>query len=163
MESVGGEPLPYPEKATLLGAVRVIPHEFAGVHCQSVDVALPAAAKGRWWRRVEEPGLDAVADALHAELLAERDAPVVAHRGAHRYEEGFASAAPPAAGAGTPRLRHGGVYLVTGGLGGIGFALALELAREHAAKLVLVGRRGLPPEEKWDAWLASHGERDATS
>lgn len=163
MQSVAGEPLPHPDKATLLGAVRVIPHEFAGLHCQSVDVALPTVAKPRWWRSAEAPELAAVADALFVELMAAPAATVVAQRGAHRFEEGLASAALPATGTGTPRLRQGGVYLVTGGLGGIGFALALRIAREHRAKLVLVGRRGLPPEEQWDAWLASHGERDATS
>ncbi len=44
--------------------------------------------------------------------------------------------------AGVPRdvLRKGGVYLVTGGAGGIGRALSQWLARRYAAKLVLIGR-----------------------
>ena len=37
----------FPEKATLLGPIRVIPHEFAGVRCQSIDLALPAASDAR--------------------------------------------------------------------------------------------------------------------
>ena len=36
--------------------------------------------------------------------------------------------------------RKGGVYLITGGAQGIGAALAMKLAREQAAKLILVGR-----------------------
>jgi acyl transferase domain-containing protein/NADPH:quinone reductase-like Zn-dependent oxidoreductase/acyl carrier protein/SAM-dependent methyltransferase len=40
-------------------------------------------------------------------------------------------------------LRHGGVYLIVGGMGGIGAALSAWLARNYAAKLMLVGRGAL--------------------
>src|SRR5439155_24594262 len=40
------------------------------------------------------------------------------------------------------RLRRGGVYLLTGGFGGVGQALAGYLAAEVGAKLVLVSRSG---------------------
>jgi NAD(P)-dependent dehydrogenase (short-subunit alcohol dehydrogenase family) len=46
-------------------------------------------------------------------------------------------------------LRNGGVYLITGGLGEIGLALAEYLAREHKARLVLVGRTALPERSEW--------------
>ncbi|RIL05279.1 MAG: polyketide synthase [Proteobacteria bacterium] len=163
MQSVAGEPLPHPDKATLLGAVRVIPHEFAGVRCQSVDVSLPVRETARWLRRRGHEPIAPIADAVLAELAAAPDAQVVALRGADRFEETFEPATPPALGAGASRIRDGGTYLVTGGLGGIGFALAERLALRHRAKLVLIGRTGLPPEESWDGWLATHGERDATS
>ncbi|UXY16151.1 SDR family NAD(P)-dependent oxidoreductase [Chitiniphilus purpureus] len=40
-------------------------------------------------------------------------------------------------------LKHGGVYLVTGGLGGLGYQLGLHLAHRYRARLVLSGRSGL--------------------
>ena len=40
------------------------------------------------------------------------------------------------------RLRQGGVYLITGGMGGVGLVLADYLAREFKAKLVLTGTAG---------------------
>jgi NAD(P)-dependent dehydrogenase (short-subunit alcohol dehydrogenase family) len=46
--------------------------------------------------------------------------------------------------AGRPRLAEGGVYLLTGGLGGIGLAVAEHLALRYHAKLILAGRSGLP-------------------
>jgi NAD(P)-dependent dehydrogenase (short-subunit alcohol dehydrogenase family)/acyl carrier protein len=52
--------------------------------------------------------------------------------------------------AGAIRLREGGAYLVTGGLGGIGLALAEQLARSVKARLVLTGRSGLPPRGEWE-------------
>ncbi len=44
------------------------------------------------------------------------------------------------------RLREDGTYLVTGGLGGIGCALAKELAERGAGTVVLNGRRSPDPE-----------------
>ncbi|NJM81819.1 MAG: SDR family NAD(P)-dependent oxidoreductase [Tabrizicola sp.] len=41
----------------------------------------------------------------------------------------------------SPRLRQGGVYLITGGTGGIGRQMALWLARQAGARLVLLARR----------------------
>jgi 3-oxoacyl-(acyl-carrier-protein) synthase/SAM-dependent methyltransferase/NAD(P)-dependent dehydrogenase (short-subunit alcohol dehydrogenase family)/acyl carrier protein len=46
-------------------------------------------------------------------------------------------------------LRLAGRHLITGGLGGIGSALALELARAGANELVLVVRRPLPDRASW--------------
>ncbi|MEO7323244.1 MAG: SDR family NAD(P)-dependent oxidoreductase [Dokdonella sp.] len=37
-------------------------------------------------------------------------------------------------------LRHGGVYLISGGLGGLGLLFAEYLAQHYAARLVLIGR-----------------------
>jgi polyketide synthase PksM/rhizoxin synthesis polyketide synthase/nonribosomal peptide synthetase RhiB len=41
---------------------------------------------------------------------------------------------------GTPAFREGGAYLIVGGGGGIGQALALRVARSHRARFALVGR-----------------------
>ena len=53
------------------------------------------------------------------------------------------------------RLRQGGVYLVTGGLGGIGLEIAEHLTAAVRPKLVLVGRSGLPPRDRWEEILGS--------
>ena len=60
-------------------------------------------------------------------------------------------------------LRPGGVYLVTGGLGGIGLELMEHLARHAKARLVSVGRSPMPQESAWDRWLEEHGGHDETS
>ncbi|MGZ8245099.1 SDR family NAD(P)-dependent oxidoreductase, partial [Methylomagnum sp.] len=48
---------------------------------------------------------------------------------------------PMSAGSLPPKLRRGGVYLITGGLGGLGLIFARYLAERAGARLVLVGRR----------------------
>ena len=60
-------------------------------------------------------------------------------------------------------FRRGGNYLVTGGLGGVGFAIATHLAREHEANLVVVASRPVPEGVERSEWLARHGYDDPTS
>jgi 6-methylsalicylic acid synthase len=47
--------------------------------------------------------------------------------------------------------RPDGTYLVTGGLGALGLEAARYLVEQGARRLVLVGRRGLPPRSEWNA------------
>jgi NAD(P)-dependent dehydrogenase (short-subunit alcohol dehydrogenase family)/acyl carrier protein len=60
-------------------------------------------------------------------------------------------------------LKQGGVYLITGGLGGIGLELADYLGKTVQAKLILLGRTKLPPQEAWANWVAAHAADDPTS
>jgi NADP-dependent 3-hydroxy acid dehydrogenase YdfG/acyl carrier protein len=59
------------------------------------------------------------------------------------------------------RLEPGGVYLITGGLGGIGLILAEQLAHEFHARLVLVSRSSIRPEAQWKASLSDPSLSDA--
>ncbi|HWU90435.1 MAG TPA: SDR family NAD(P)-dependent oxidoreductase, partial [Kofleriaceae bacterium] len=62
--------------------------------------------------------------------------------------------------AGAAALRRGGTYLITGGLGGLGYLFAQQLARHWSANLILTGRSVLDAggQAKLDA-LASLGGR----
>lgn len=59
---------------------------------------------------------------------------------------------------GLPRGDDLAVTLITGGLGGIGLAVARALARP-GRRLALLGREALPPRQEWPAWDASRSER----
>ena len=162
-----------PEKATLLGPVLVIPREYPHIRAACVDVELPASSSSATPATpgVTTPAATAAADRaldeLAARLAAEAAGPladaVVALRGdqrlAREFEPARIAACPPE----RLRLRTGGVYLVTGGLGGIGLTFAEFLAREHQAKLALLGITALPPRDEWKSWVAEHGERHRTS
>ena len=141
-----------PAKATLLGPVKVIPREFNNVRCQSIDIEIPAVGS-----RLEALLLDS----LVAELSADLGDDVVAYRAAQRWVQDYEPAPlPPVVGM-HKRLRQRGVYLITGGLGGVGLALAEHLARTVKARLVLVGRKGLPERSEWAQCLAQAGDDPA--
>ena len=50
----------------------------------------------------------------------------------------------------TLQCRATGTYLITGGLGALGLEVARWLADHGARRILLAGRRGLPPRSKWD-------------
>jgi acyl transferase domain-containing protein/thioesterase domain-containing protein len=158
LQSVEGEPILRPERATLLGPCKVIPREFAGITCQSIDVMLPDGGAAD-----SAASMDVLAAQIIAEVAHAADETVVAYRGHGRWIETFEAAGLDAPIDGDTGLREGGVYLITGGLGGIGLVQASYLARAARAKLVLVGRTGLPDRQDWPTWLASHASGDATS
>ncbi len=155
LHGVTGEEVLQPLKAALLGPCQVIPREHPGLACRSLDVVPPASGEG--WA--------ALASRVLRELAAEETAgePVAALRGAFRWTRELEPLPLPAVAGSPARLRQGGVYLITGGLGALGLEVAGLLAREAAAKLVLVGRTPFPDRGSWDSWLAAHGEEDPVS
>ena len=151
MHCVVGDEEVVAEKATSIGPLRVIPAEFPGIECRGIDLVVP-------------PGRTAVdsadLDRLHAELLSGHADPLVAYRHGARWTPGRALARVEAPGGVPPLLANRGIYLVTGGLGGIGFALARYLADRVSARLVLVARRRLPERSQWADWVAAHADDD---
>ncbi|HVR08839.1 MAG TPA: type I polyketide synthase, partial [Thermoanaerobaculia bacterium] len=142
---VAGEAALAPAKATVLGPAAVLPQEVPGLTCQMIDLVPPAPGSR---------GERELIDLLLAELAAAPGDPVVAWRGTERWIRTFQplplGAAAPAAGApAAGRLRRGGTYLITGGLGGVGLELAAALARAAGARLVLTGRRPFPSRDRW--------------
>jgi amino acid adenylation domain-containing protein len=132
-----------PEKATLLGPARVIPWEYPQVSCRVLDTVL------------EPGGEEALAQALHGEL-EERGERLVALRGRHRWVPDWEPVRLDGDGVRPPRVREDGVYVVTGGLGGVGSTLAGALAKGRRVRLTLLGRTPVPPREEWPARSAGN-------
>jgi NADP-dependent 3-hydroxy acid dehydrogenase YdfG/acyl carrier protein len=97
------------------------------------------------------------AKALLTELRADPDDQVVALRAGQRWVPGYELLHP---GTDPVPIRTGGIYLVTGGLGGIGLAMAERLARDYQAKLVLMGRTAVPPAEHFNQILSAPATSD---
>jgi non-ribosomal peptide synthase protein (TIGR01720 family) len=153
MQRVTNEAVLYPEKATLLGPCKVIPQEYPNISCQSIDIELGAPGSTQ----------DELIDQLLAEVAAPAPDPIIAYRAVDRWVQTYEPAPLGEALEGKTRLRAGGVYLITGGLGGIGLVLAEYLAQTIQAKLVLTGRSAFPDREEWGQWLAAHAEQDKIS
>jgi acyl carrier protein len=130
----------HPDRATVVGPCRMIPVEYATATSRLLD--FPA----------HQP---IPVNALVEELLAVPTDRIVALRAGRRFVPTYDTLVDTPPTDEQVPIRDGGVYLVTGGLGGIGMAMAERLARHHRARLVLFGRTPVPPREQWDAVLAS--------
>ncbi|MBW4592783.1 MAG: SDR family oxidoreductase [Brasilonema angustatum HA4187-MV1] len=154
IHSVTTEEMLFPEKATVLGLVKVIPQEYSNISCRSIDIALPK--QGSWQE-------EKLVDHLLTELITKSSELVIAYRGLNRWVQTFEPVRLEEASMSTSRLRKGGVYLITEGLGNIGLILAEYLAQTVQAKLVLIGHNGLPEKDEWFEWLATHNDQDEMS
>ncbi len=152
-EVTGAESL-RPELSTILGACKVIPQEYPEIACRSIDVVV-SPTQGAVPTRLIEQLLDEI-----TENVSDR---VVAYRGRHRWVQSFEPVRVEKGMGAVTRLRESGVYLIVGGLGSVGLALAQHLAQTRKAKLALLGRSGLPPKEEWPLWLQQHDDADDVS
>jgi acyl transferase domain-containing protein len=117
-----------PERAAVVSACRVIPQEYPYVSCRAIDLAGSAEP--------DELG------SLVAELSVAPSETAVAYRGGHRWVQCHEPVRLEAPAPEAVPLRRRGVYLITGGLGGIGRTLAQHLATQYQARLVLTTRGG---------------------
>jgi len=144
-EVTGSETLE-PRNAMALGPCRVIPQEILRVRCRNIDIT----------------GLThdtSLAETLFSVLTEPATAPVMALRNQFRWIQEFTPMRVQ-----TPvalPLRQNGVYLITGGAGGIGLEVATDLARSVKARLALISRRALPPRKDWDRLLSEENNLDA--
>lgn len=146
MQDVLGDGDVHPAKAAVRGLVKAVPREMRNVTVRGVDVGAGSAAS--------------VATALFRELRSGSTEREVALRGRKRWVARHSAIRLVETAGRPPVLKDEGVYVITGGLGGLGLELAKELARQARARIVLVGRSGLPPRSAW-ASLAAESPQEA--
>jgi acyl transferase domain-containing protein len=127
------------EKALALGPIKVIGQEYPHLKSRYIDVIIPPPGSWQEERLIGQ---------LVSDFSARSTDQVVAYRGKRRWAQTYKATRPAPAPAGAG-LRPAGVYLITGGLGKIGMALAEYLAHSVKARLALIGREGLPPRSEW--------------
>jgi acyl transferase domain-containing protein/acyl carrier protein len=142
LQTVTGDEQLHAEKATVLGICRSLPRERPNLRCRSLDISWPG---------------EYTVEQIIAESMAESGDSLIAYRGLRRWVESVEYAPLPETV--EPPLRKHGVYLITGGLGGIGLALASHLTAEYQARIVLVARR--IPQEDSSAWQKIHALEEA--
>ncbi|MGE0538358.1 MAG: SDR family NAD(P)-dependent oxidoreductase [Pirellulales bacterium] len=140
--------LEFPEAAVLWGMAQSLEreHPLVQVKCTDLDPSQPGAVG---------------ASQLIREWSSEATERQVAFRDGQRFVLDLQPLDLLTVARQSPPLRRGGVYLVTGGLGGIGLAVARWLAEEYGANLVLAGRTIPPTTGDRAAWLATHPQRAA--
>jgi phthiocerol/phenolphthiocerol synthesis type-I polyketide synthase E len=149
---VTGDEVLAPEKATLLGPAMVAPQEHPGLVCRCLDIDIAPH---------DAPRSAALVAQLMAELGGAGTEASVAFRHGRRWVQAYEQVRLDRQSE-VAALRQRGVYLLTGGLGGVGLVLASHLAHAVQARLVLVGRSAFPERALWDRWIAEHAPGDPT-
>jgi acyl-CoA synthetase (AMP-forming)/AMP-acid ligase II/NADP-dependent 3-hydroxy acid dehydrogenase YdfG len=109
----------------LPGLIRTAASELTSFSIRQLD--LPAD-RGAW------------AEAVRAELADQDSAGIVAARDRKRWQPRLAPVGEDEQNTSEPPVIAGGLYLITGGLGGIAHEIAGYLAADHGVRSVLVGR-----------------------
>lgn len=155
VHEVTGEEDLHPAGGTVVGLSGVIAKEYPGVVSFAID--LPSPRLG-----------DESASGLLDEFFNPIKGGVIAYRGRFRWERMFRAENLPAIpaesdadAAAANGLREQGVYLITGGTGGLGLAIAKHLATTFHARLVLTRKTPFPAKAEWKARLASGVSPDA--
>ena len=123
-------------------------HEYQGMNCRIVDVDS------------EERAVDDLAAKLALDIAEPRLSVLTGYRGNSRWARTIDPISPSFIKNPRAVLRDNGVYLITGGLGDLGLAVAEHLAKNYHARLVLMSRTALPPREQWSSIQATRSEED---
>lgn len=142
---LGDEPI-QPNQAMLLGLYRVIPKEYPYIQCQFIDI--------------DPDNTPAAAQLIDEFTQTAQLKTIVGYRGQTRWQQTFSSVTLPANSPQPlkPHLEVNGTYMITGGFGGLGYALAQDIARHVPCTLILVGRRPLPDRQQWETILTQEAE-----
>jgi acyl transferase domain-containing protein/acyl carrier protein len=168
MQAVTGKDEPEPQKALIRGAVQVIPVEYQNLSCRSIDIDYPPTAPVSQSDQQDQPALpERLLKIIETEIRNSTPAPnlylYTAYRNNQRWVQTYEPMPLEMSDPVPLILKEKGVYLVTGGLGGIGLVLAEYLAKNFKARLVLTGRSPFPHRDQWEEWQRTHDTTDETA
>ncbi|AOY81499.1 SDR family NAD(P)-dependent oxidoreductase [Moorena producens JHB] len=130
------------EKATVLGLLKTIPQEIPWLSCTHID--LPVA------------DIEVNADYIWQELCSVFTEPEIAYRDGKRMASGLEAVHFTSEPQQKLPLRKEGIYLVSGGLGGIGVEITQYILEHYQAKVILVGRTALEEAENLSAKMLAY-------
>jgi acyl-CoA synthetase (AMP-forming)/AMP-acid ligase II/thioesterase domain-containing protein/NAD(P)-dependent dehydrogenase (short-subunit alcohol dehydrogenase family)/acyl carrier protein len=131
-----------PGKAPILGAIKTIPQELPWLNCSHLDLS--------------PDSLELNATRIFDELQVEQKSLEVAYRDGKRLIPRLEKIDWDRQPKRSIPFKTGGMYLLSGGLGGIGLEIAKYLLKNHQARLLLVGRTSLPDKSEWETYLQEH-------
>ncbi|MDB9511354.1 SDR family NAD(P)-dependent oxidoreductase [Kamptonema animale CS-326] len=124
------------EKAPILGLVKTIGQEIVGLKCRHIDLPVDSVAVN--------------APYILTEIQTDSSDSEVAYRNGRRLIPRLEKVDLTIAEKQKLPFQAGRMYLLTGGLGGIGVEIAKYLLETYQARLLLVGRTQLPPRSTWE-------------
>ena len=144
MQSVLGSEEIWPVKATILGPCKVIPQEQDNMTFKSIDLD----SRDDWTSLLINHLYWELAHITSSDFKEE-----FAYRGKYRWIKKLESCDSDIAAGQYQRLKKHGVYIITGGLGGIGLSIAEHLAKHYNANIVLLTRSAFPIKADWQTYV----------
>lgn len=139
LNEITGSDVGHPGKATLTALCNTILQELPHVRCTLLELSSARA----------EVKYEPTVDRLIGEAVLEANDAVVAYRGRRRWVQCFEPVRMTSQQAGVRTLYSEGVYVLIGGLGTVGLAVAERLVRDCQARLVLITRGQFPEHAEW--------------
>lgn len=137
-------------KSVSLGPIKTIPKEFPGFSCLSIDI---------------DHSFDGekLAELILSEFNSDFKKQVVSIRNGLRLIRSFERMDIQVELDEKHLIKNRGVYIITGGLGGIALTLAKGIASGFKPRLILISRHPLPDKAEWIKFVsaAPYGDRDA--
>lgn len=150
MQEVFENDIAFPEGALVLGPVTVIPTEFPNIKCLSVDINLKNDSNHN------NSLIKNLLEEFNEEIQENEN--IIAFRGRYRMKRVFEQIKikPISSTHSKPSLKKHGVYLITGGTGGIGFEIGESIARNTMGKIFLTSLLPFPSRSQWEEWIKTH-------
>ncbi|HEL9698021.1 TPA: SDR family NAD(P)-dependent oxidoreductase, partial [Legionella pneumophila] len=130
-----------PINASLVGASRVIPQEHHNISCELFDINLYETTQNI---------TNAIIDIVSSSTQAAQDLPyqLTAYRNSYRWELSYS---PNHNKTVLQRLTDNGIYIITGGLGGIGLSLCHSILKNtKSPTFILCSRTPVIDESDWE-------------
>jgi amino acid adenylation domain-containing protein len=144
LHNITGDESIVPAKSVSLGLLKVISQEYPTVSTAHIDIGGSNVATKTLIKQLFE------------EIQQQETGKTVALRNAQRWVQAYDKLKIDKENE-TKGFRENGTYLITGGLGNLGYALSKYLLQQYKAKIVLVGRTKLPSKDTWEQpGLAAH-------
>ncbi|QQS35340.1 MAG: aminotransferase class III-fold pyridoxal phosphate-dependent enzyme [Ignavibacteriales bacterium] len=138
----------YPANALITGPVGVFPKEFSNISSFNLDFIL---------EEIQSSYSQDLLNQFVNEFNTTHSKPFIAYRNKIRYVKEYK---PINITSGTDAdsnkknlLRKNGVYVITGGTGGIGLTISKYLAENYQAKIIFTQKSEMPLKSQWTNWL----------
>ncbi|WP_434756636.1 amino acid adenylation domain-containing protein [Paenibacillus amylolyticus] len=150
LHRISGGEVRVPEKSLMIGASMVAAQEISNLSFQCLELDEKDLTNGASYPYIEQ------------ELRHYSENPMTAYRNNIRWELDYRPIKLEESVKRNGAIKEGGVYLVVGGLGGVGFHLCQYLLKNYKAKLIITGRTAIHSDSgssSWDAGIAHRAAR----
>ncbi|MFE9279640.1 SDR family NAD(P)-dependent oxidoreductase [Paenibacillus glucanolyticus] len=142
-EVTGNETQIYPHNAALFGLSKVIVLEFPKIRCRCIDI---------------EPNISL--QQIENEITQNTGTPMVALRNGQRFISTLGRVSLEDKNDRPIEIKDGGVYVITGGLGGLGLEFGKYLSSKNRVNLALISRTQMPDSAEWDAIVRGGSDKN---